>query len=965
MADARRLPGIRVDVAPPPAAEALPRLDVAVFVGFAATGPLHLPVALESAAQFAAVFGGDAPLAWDGERGERLFAHLGPSVRGFFANGGRRCWVVRVARSAALERMRAGADAAPPLAVATANRFALPGVLAIDAGSAITPALVEARCEGSWSDRLQVGVAAQQRGFAVDAWSALDSPSALRFAFLTRQPLQAGDLLQFDQAPAVSVYARVERVAAGAMPAAPYQVEIQVLAAFAALEVASSPDSIAGGARLAGVAGEVPAILRHPQPLAIGQRPAALELLAPLTPGASGADPLSAGAWLRFQAGGQTVWLRADAIDRIADAAGSPALDAVSLLATAHGPAWRELDPMQAWSGPVTGAQRLELELRTQDGDGRQSRLGALAPTPQRPGNFWEQQSDQDYYRQRDDLDSPAPAGLQRFPLAPEQTAPPLAWLPLGVSAQFGAAAGPLPSAATALERDGLARFDRGLFLDPELADDSAQTLAAHADDIRLIRPSSRPLFGLHAVFAIGAGGLFNEASLLSLPDAIHLGWQRRADPPDPPMPAPVATTPPHWRDHRGACLADAASEPALPAPDFGRFLDCGTRLIAAPVLDGPDAPVPPGRYRLAWTAAEAGARYVLQEAGQDDFSDAREIYQGDAREYVVVNEREGRYRYRVIARHGGESSLPSNPVDVRVRAEPWVLPAAAVAETDMEAEWLAVHRAALRLGAAGGDLFAVLSMPRHFRSAQALRYSQRLRAVRGTGVASDPFALGFEEARALSYGALYFPWLQSGVRGDGDGAQRLQVIPADGVATGVLAARAAQRGAWIAAANEPMRDVAALTPPIAQADRDALQEARINLLRDDPRGFFALSADTLARDEELRPINVRRLLMLLRRVALRRGSRYVFEPNGPVLWRSVQRGFDLLLGELFARGAFAGATAEQSFRVVTDEGVNPPRSVEAGRFVVELRVAPSLPMRFIAVRLAQNGERLTVKEQL
>ena len=73
----------------------------------------------------------------------------------------------------------------------------------------------------------------------------------------------------------------------------------------------------------------------------------------------------------------------------------------------------------------------------------------------------------------------------------------------------------------------------------------------------------------------------------------------------------------------------------------------------------------------------------------------------------------------------------------------------------------------------------------------------------------------------------------------------------------------------------------------------------------------------------------------------------------------------DLLLGELFARGAFAGATAEQSFRVVTDEGVNPPQSVEAGRFVVELRVAPSLPMRFIAVRLAQNGERLTVKEQL
>jgi phage tail sheath protein FI len=190
-------------------------------------------------------------------------------------------------------------------------------------------------------------------------------------------------------------------------------------------------------------------------------------------------------------------------------------------------------------------------------------------------------------------------------------------------------------------------------------------------------------------------------------------------------------------------------------------------------------------------------------------------------------------------------------------------------------------------------------------------------------------------------------------------------VVPPDGVATGVFAARASQRGAWIAAANEPMRDVVALTPRIADGDRAALQDAQINLLRDDPRGFFALSADTLALDEELRPINVRRLLILLRRMALRRGSSYVFEPNGPVLWRSVQRGFDLLLGDLFERGAFAGATAEQSFRVVTDEGVNPPQSVESGRFVVELRVAPSLPMRFIAVRLAQSGERLTVKEEL
>ena len=42
-----RLPGVRFEAPPPPLAEVLPRMDVAVFVGFAASGPLHRPVVVE------------------------------------------------------------------------------------------------------------------------------------------------------------------------------------------------------------------------------------------------------------------------------------------------------------------------------------------------------------------------------------------------------------------------------------------------------------------------------------------------------------------------------------------------------------------------------------------------------------------------------------------------------------------------------------------------------------------------------------------------------------------------------------------------------------------------------------------------------------------------------------------------------------------------------------------------------
>ena len=66
----RRLPGIRVDASPPPLAEALPRMDVAVFVGFAAMGPVHIPVAIESVTGYTEIFGPDVSLALDAVRGE-------------------------------------------------------------------------------------------------------------------------------------------------------------------------------------------------------------------------------------------------------------------------------------------------------------------------------------------------------------------------------------------------------------------------------------------------------------------------------------------------------------------------------------------------------------------------------------------------------------------------------------------------------------------------------------------------------------------------------------------------------------------------------------------------------------------------------------------------------------------------------------------------------------------------------
>ncbi len=80
-----RAPGAQireVELAPP----AFLQLSVAGFVGQAERGPMHSPQLLTSWGQFTDVFGGFT--------GRSFLAY---AVFGFFANGGRRCWVVRTA----------------------------------------------------------------------------------------------------------------------------------------------------------------------------------------------------------------------------------------------------------------------------------------------------------------------------------------------------------------------------------------------------------------------------------------------------------------------------------------------------------------------------------------------------------------------------------------------------------------------------------------------------------------------------------------------------------------------------------------------------------------------------------------------------------------------------------------------------------------------------------------------------
>jgi phage tail sheath protein FI len=177
--------------------------------------------------------------------------------------------------------------------------------------------------------------------------------------------------------------------------------------------------------------------------------------------------------------------------------------------------------------------------------------------------------------------------------------------------------------------------------------------------------------------------------------------------------------------------------------------------------------------------------------------------------------------------------------------------------------------------------------------------------------------------------------------------------MPPDGLVCGMIAARELARGAWVAPANQPLRGPTALTPAIAAGDLPGLFNAHANLLVHEPGVFTTLSAHTLADDPAQLQISVRRLLILLRKIALQQGQHDVFEVNNDRFRQFVQMRFTRILGELAQGGAFP------AYQVVTDGGVNTPGDIDNGRLIISLQIAPSNPVEFITVSLVRSGEGL------
>ena len=214
---ARPFPAVVFESVSVAATPVLPRMDIAAFVGFASSGPLHTPIAIEDPAEFREVFGEPPVLAWDPQDRTWQRACLGAAVDDFFAQGGQRCWVVRVASERAVT-----------------NTFAVPGLVRAADGGGGRPEFVQAsalaRSPGSWSDGLLVSAVVQRDALVLHGLDTFDTPPlsrpALTVAPFHGRPLRAGDLVHvtFDGPRGVTAYLEVESVQpAGVLDAGRWQ----------------------------------------------------------------------------------------------------------------------------------------------------------------------------------------------------------------------------------------------------------------------------------------------------------------------------------------------------------------------------------------------------------------------------------------------------------------------------------------------------------------------------------------------------------------------------------------------------------------------------------------------------------------------------------------------------------------------------------------------------------------------
>lgn len=204
------------------------------------------------------------------------------------------------------------------------------------------------------------------------------------------------------------------------------------------------------------------------------------------------------------------------------------------------------------------------------------------------------------------------------------------------------------------------------------------------------------------------------------------------------------------------------------------------------------------------------------------------------------------------------------------------------------------------------------------------------------------------------AFAALYYPWIEVSNPAATNGDTEI-MVPPSGHLAGIWARTDDTRGVWKAPANEVVRGALNVELNITKAEQGLLNPIGINCIRPfGTQGIRVWGARTLASDTDWTYINVRRLFNMIETTIMNGTQFAVFEPNDQKLWEGLKRTVGSFLRGLWRDGALFGATEDQAFYVKCDSETNPPDSIDQGRVVVEVGIAPVKPAEFVIFRISQ-----------
>jgi phage tail sheath protein FI len=193
------------------------------------------------------------------------------------------------------------------------------------------------------------------------------------------------------------------------------------------------------------------------------------------------------------------------------------------------------------------------------------------------------------------------------------------------------------------------------------------------------------------------------------------------------------------------------------------------------------------------------------------------------------------------------------------------------------------------------------------------------------------------------SYGATYWPWVQIASRETG----KLNFVPASAVIPAVYEYNDKVSAEWFAPAGLNRGGMSTVIRPerrLSVDDRNKLYQSKVNPIASFPGvGTVVYGQKTLqSRASALDRVNVRRLLIALKRYIREIGETIVFEPNTQVTRNKFLNQVNPYLEQVQQRQGL------YSFQVVMDETNNTPDVIDRNQLVGTIYLQPTRVAEFI-----------------